>query len=283
MRDHNNPEYRAAWSAVPDVVHAETQLRKLEERRRALGDVLSPDLARRKVFNDATKAVRDGAEFPADIGKRAADAYRGALEAESEVLGLNEAVASLRAHLEYLRTTDGAETALEALGKRLTEFLAEVKRPAADLNGARSAEEAILRGGKAPAAWKTLTDMLGTLRNIRAAQLAILRPLGDGDRLQELRQKGHFEAAGITPDGVPGDTMRALTSGHYDVGYLVYIAELPNVWVPTSFEALEAEDVVDCGVSDDSVIDYSPRVDHVPAHPEPKRHGYERTPDISLK
>ncbi|MEU3608627.1 hypothetical protein AB0E83_24760 [Streptomyces sp. NPDC035033] len=278
-----NPEYRAAWSAVPDVVHAETQLRKLEERRRALGDVPSPDQARRRVFDEAATAVRAGAEFPDDIGTRAADAYRGALEAESEALGLSEGINSLRYHLDYLRTTDGAEMALEALGKRLTEFLAEVKKPAAELGGARSAEEAIQRGGKAPAAWKTLTSMLGTLRNIRQAQLDILRPLGDGYRLKELREKGYFEAAGITLDGVPEDIMRAMTSGYYDVPYLVYLAELPNVWVPTSFEALEAEDAVDCGVSDDYVHDYTPRERIIPAHPEPKRHGFERTPDITLK
>ncbi|MFF9849957.1 hypothetical protein [Streptomyces litmocidini] len=280
---NNNPEFRAAWSAVPDVVHAETQLRKLEERRSALGDVLSPDLARRKVFDDAVAAMRAGAEFPDDIGKRAADAYRGALEAELEALALNEGVWSLRAHLEYLRSTDGAETALEALGKRLTEFLVEVKKPAADLNGARSAEEAIQRGGGAPAAWKTLTDMLGALRNIRQAQFDILRPLGDGHRLQELREKGYFEASGITPDGVPDDIMRAMTSGHYDVNYLVYISSLPNVWVPTSFDALEAEDITDCGVPDDSVVDYTPRERIIPAPLEPVRHGHERNPDISLK
>lgn len=125
--------------------------------------------------------------------------------------------------------------------------------------------------------------MLGALRNIREAQLAILRPLGDGHRLLELRQKGYFEAAGIAPDGVPGDILRAMTSGHYDVNHLVYIADLPNVWVPTSFEALEAEDVVDCGVPDDSVIDYTPRERIIPAHPEPVRHGHERAPALTLK
>ncbi|MFE2012310.1 hypothetical protein [Streptomyces sp. NPDC059491] len=280
---NSNVELRAAWSAVPGVVHAEAQLRKLKERRRACGEVLSPDLARRKVINDAVAATRAGAEFPDDIGKLGADAYRESLEAESEVLALNEAIASISHHLDYLRTTDGAETALEALGRRLAEFLVEVTKPASDLNGARSAEEAIQLGGKAPAAWKTLTEMLGVLRNIRQAQLTILRPLGDGHRLQQLREKGHFEAAGITPDGVPGDIMRAMTSGHYDVPYLVYISSLPNVWVPTSFEALEAEDVIDCGVPDDSVIDYSPRVSHVPDHPAPTRTGAERAPDISLK
>ncbi|MFG2769781.1 hypothetical protein [Streptomyces sp. NPDC048350] len=277
----NNPEYRAAWGAVPDVAHAETQLRKLEERRRALGDVLSPDLARRKVFAEATAAVRAGGEFPDDIGKRAADAYRNALEAESEVLGVAEGVASLRAHLDYLRATDGAETALEALGKRLAEFLAEVKKPAADLKGARSAEEAITVGGKAPEAWRLLTSMLGTLRKIREAQFAILRPLGDGRRLQQLREKGHFEAAGITPDGVPDDILRAMTSGAYDVPYLLYIAELPSAWVPTSFEELEAEDIVDVGVPDDSVIDWSPRVSPIPTPPAPKPTGAERTPELS--
>ncbi|MFD0078981.1 hypothetical protein ACFVIY_42265 [Streptomyces sp. NPDC127166] len=279
----NNPEFRAAWSAVPDVVHAETQLRKLEERRRALGDVLSPDLARRKVFDDAVTAMRGGAEFPDGIGARAADAYRNALEAESEALGLSEGVWSLRAHLEYLRGTDGAEAALEALGRRLAEFLADVRKPATELNGARSTEEAIHIGGKAPAAWKKLTEMLGTLRNIRQAQFDILRPLGDGHRLQELRAKGYFEAAGIALDGVPADILRSMTSGHYDVRYLVCIAALPNAWVPTSFDELEAEDVVDCGVPDDSVIDYTLRVDRIPDPPAPKRTDAERAPDLTLK
>ncbi|AVH95867.1 hypothetical protein C5L38_12925 [Streptomyces sp. WAC00288] len=279
----NNPEFRAAWSAVPTVAHAETQIRKLEERRRALGDVLTPEQARRKVFDEATAAVRDGAEFPADIGRVAADAYRDALEAESEALGLNAALTSMRYHLDYLRVSGGAETALEALGKRLTEFLDEVKKPAAELNGARSAEEAIAVGGKAPEAWRLLTSMLGTLRNIREAQLDILRPLGDGHRLHQLREKGHFEAAGITPDGVPEDIRRAMTSGVYDVPYLVYLSTLPNVWVPTSFEEMEAEDIVDCGVPDDSVVDYTPHEQIIPKPREPVRHGHERSPDITLK
>ncbi|MYV76227.1 hypothetical protein GT352_20160 [Streptomyces sp. SID1046] len=277
---NNNPEFHAAWGAVPDVVHAETQLRKLVERRRALGEVLTPELARRKVFNDATEALRAGAEFPDDIGKRAADAYRSALDAESEALGLSEGITSLRHHLEYLRTTDGAERALEALGTRLAAFLADVNTPAAELNGARSAEEAIAAGGKAPEAWRLLTSMVGTLRNIRAAQFDILRPLGDGHRLQELREKGHFEAAGITPGGVPNDILRAMTTGQYDVPYLVYIAGLPNVWVPTSFEELEAEDVMDVGTPDDSVV-YTPRVSPIPTPPAPQSTGAERTPQLS--
>ena len=55
--------------------------------------------------------------------------------------------------------------------------------------------------------------MLGALRNIRQAQFDILRPPGDGHHLQELREKGDFEAAGITSDGVPDDILRAMTSG----------------------------------------------------------------------
>ncbi|MCX4825115.1 hypothetical protein OG883_35695 [Streptomyces sp. NBC_01142] len=268
---------------MTDVVHAETQLRKLEARRRALGDVLSPDLARRKVVDDAVTAVRAGGEFPSDIGKRAADAYRDALEGESEALALRTAADSLRYHLEYLKTTDGAELALEALGKRLADFLADVKRAAVDLKDARSAERAIEVGGKAPEAWRLLTSMLGTFRNIRAAQFDILKPLGEGQRLQNLREAGHFEVAGLQRDGVPGDILRAMTSGHYDVAYVIYIANLGTAWIPRSFDELEAEDVVDVGVPDDSVIDYTPRVTHVPEPSAPKRTGFERTPDIRLK
>ncbi|MFE2549010.1 hypothetical protein ACFXGI_10750 [Streptomyces sp. NPDC059355] len=280
---NNNPEFRAAWSVVPDVVHAETQLRKLEERLKTLGNVQSPDAARRKVFDDATAALRDGADFPDHIGKRGADAYRDALEASSEAMGLQVGITSIRGHLEYLRISDGAETALEALGKRLKEFLAEVKKPAADLKGARSAEEAIAAGGNAPDAWRLLTSMLGTLRNIRAAQFEILKGLGDGHRLQTLRLKGHFEAAGITPGSVPDDVLHAMTSGQYTVPYLVYISDLPNVWVPTSFEELEAEDIVDAGTPDDSVVDYSPHVTQISPPPAPALTGAEHTPVIALR
>ncbi|MFE6128842.1 hypothetical protein ACFQ6Q_11305 [Streptomyces sp. NPDC056437] len=279
--NRNNPELRAAWAAAPDVAHAEWQLARVEARWTAMGDVQSRDQARRAVIDEATASVRAGGDFPDDIGERAADAYRDALERESEYIALREASTSIRNHLVYLRTTDGAELALEALGKRLKEFLAEAKKVAADLKDARSAEQAIEAGGKAPEAWRLLTSMVGTLRNIREAQHDILRPLADGQRLQALREAGHFEVAGLDRDGVPADILRSMTSGHYDVPYLVYIANLGTAWVPTSFDELEAEDVADAGVPDDSVTDYTPREQHIPAHVQPTRSGYERTPELS--
>jgi hypothetical protein len=264
------------------VTHIETQLRDVLERQRS-HDAQSPNDARRAAINEAVASVRSGETLPKDIGKRAAKAYTDALEGESEGIALYEAAASLRNHLDNLRQADGAELALEALGKRLAEFLADVKATAVDLNGARSAEQAIEFGGKAPEAWRLLTSMVPTLKNIREAQYDILRPLGDGQRLRQLREKGHFEVAGLAPNGVPSDILHSMASGHYDVNYLVYIANIGTAWVPSSFDELEAEDIVDVGAPDDSVIDYRPRVTPIPAPPEPTRHGHERAPDISLK
>ncbi|MFD7461330.1 MULTISPECIES: hypothetical protein [unclassified Streptomyces] len=278
-----NIDYDAAWATVPAVAHCERQLRTLEARKSALFDVPGPDAARRAVIAEAVKATREGAAFPDDIGARAATAYRDALEVESERIALHEAVTSLRHHLDYLRETE-AETALEALGDRLGEFLAEVRKVVPDLKGALSAEEAIEKGGKAPDAWKRLTAMLGRLRSIRDAQYRTLRPLGDGQRLQQLRTAGHFEVAGLQPGDVPADILRAMTSGHYDVPYLVYLANHSDAWVPSSFDALEAEDAPDIGEPDDSVTDSSrwqPRERIISEPPAPKPTGAERTPQLS--
>ncbi|MEU6703047.1 hypothetical protein [Streptomyces wuyuanensis] len=255
-----NTEEKKAWAAVPAVAHIEAQLATLEARRRALGDALGPDMARRKVYDDAARATVEGGDFPADIGKRAAKAYRDSLEAESEALGVRAGIDSLKAHLTYLKTTDGAELALTELGKSLMAFLAEVREHIPALEGARSAEEAIQVGSDATEAWKWLTAAVGRLKVLRAAQWNILRPLGDGQRLRELREKGHLEVAGLKPDDVPRDVLHSMTTGLYDVNYLVYLANIGTAWVPTSFDEVEAEaeDVVDIGVPDDSVID-SPR------------------------
>jgi hypothetical protein len=278
-----NPDYDAAWAAVPAVAHCEHQLRALEARKSALSGVPGPDEARRAVIDEAVKATREGADFPDDLGVKAAAAYREALETESERIALHEAVTSLRYHLDYLRETE-ADTALEALGVRLAEFLADVRKAVPDLNGAMSAEEAIQKGGKAPDAWKSLTAMLGRLRAIREAQYQILRPLGDGQRLRQLREAGHFEVAGLQHGEVPADILRAMTSGLYDVPYLVYLANHSDAWVPSSFEELDAEDVAslpDTGSPDDSLTRWEPREEIIPEPPAPKRTGAERTPELS--
>ncbi|MFF9171738.1 MULTISPECIES: hypothetical protein [unclassified Streptomyces] len=278
-----NIDYDAAWAAAPSVAHCERQLRALEERRAALPSAPSPDEARRAVIDEAVTATREGANFPDDIGAKAAAAYRDALEAESERIALHAATTSLRNHLDYLRTVE-AETALEALGERLAEFLAEVRKVAPDLKGATSAEGAIEVGTRATAAWRTLTGMVGRLRSIREAQLRILRPLGDGPRLRALRELGHFEVSGLRRDEVPANILRAMTSGAYDVPYLVYLASHPGAWVPASFEQLDGEDVTDVGVADDSLTDsvrWQPRETTIPEPPAPKPTGAERTPQLS--
>ncbi|MDX2994104.1 hypothetical protein PV382_15410 [Streptomyces scabiei] len=277
----SNPDYDAAWASVPAVVHCERQLRALEARKSAVFDALGPDQARRAFINEAVKATREGgADFPDDIGAKAAAVYRDALEVESERIALHEATTSLRNHLDYLRETE-AELALEALGERLGEFLANVRKVAPDLKGAMSAEEAVQKGGKAPAAWKYLTEMLGRLRSIRDAQYRTLRPLGDGQRLNQLRQAGHFEVAGLQPGDVPADILRAMTSGQYDVPYLVYLANHSDAWVPGSWDEFEGEDAPDIGTPDAPLGDYMPREEIIPEPPALKLTGAERTPELS--
>ncbi|MET7369223.1 hypothetical protein ABZS61_25870 [Streptomyces sp. NPDC005566] len=224
----------------------------------------------------AIDARRAGADFPDDIGKVVADAYRDALEGESERIALGTAVTYLKNHLDYLRTTE-AETALEALGAQLRDFRAEVP----NLGGARTAEGVIEVGGKAPQAWKTPSAMLGKLRAIRQAQHDTLRPLGDGQRLRQLKDAGHFEVAGLSPGDVPADIVTAMTSGHYTVDYLVYLANIGTAWVPGSFEELEGEESVpDVGIPDGPLRDYTPTETPVPKPPAPERTGAERSPEL---
>ncbi|MEU3297322.1 hypothetical protein ABZ722_33940 [Streptomyces longwoodensis] len=275
-----NIDYERAWATVPAVAHCERQVQDVEARRAALSDTPGPDLARRAVISDAVAATLAGGTLPDDIGERAAAAYRDALTAESERIALHEAATSLRSHLGFLRETE-AETALEALGGILADFLADVRKVIPDLTGATSAEGAIAQGGKAPAAWKTLSDMVGRLRSIREAQYHTLRPLGDGYRLRQLREAGHFEFAGLAPGDVPEDILRAIGRGQYDVPYLIFLANSAKAWVPTSYEALEAEDIVDVGVPDDSFDRWEPREEIIPEPPAPKPTGAERTPQLS--
>ncbi|MGW2709560.1 hypothetical protein ACWC4J_11285 [Streptomyces sp. NPDC001356] len=275
-----NTDYERAWASVPAVAHCERQLKAVQERKDAIFGTPGPDEARREVIGEAVRAMLDGADFPTDIDSKAADAYRAALEAESEYIALYEAENSLRNHLSFLRETE-AETALEELGLILAEFLADVRKTVSDLKGATSAEGAIAQGGKAPAAWKTLSDMVARLRSIREAQYQTLRPLGDGQRLRKLREAGHFELAGLQPGDVPDAITGAIARGHYDVSYLIFLANSAQAWVPTSFEALEAEDAVDVGVPDAPLVEYTPREEIIPEPPAPTPTGAERQPILS--
>jgi hypothetical protein len=278
-----NTEEAAAWSAVPEITHAETALSEMEARVTALGDVASPDEARDQVFASALDAVIGGKPYPKDVGKAASKAYLSALETESEALAVRTVAHGLKAHLTSLKLAN-AGTALEALGARFDGFMAEVRAAVAELDGAQSAEAAVMKGGKASDAWRLLTSMVGHLRAIRTAQYSILRlDAGDGPAVLRLRGKGLFEVRDIDISDVPAGRLRALTEGLYDVPYLLFLAGQDGAWVPGDFEELRAQDTTpEYGVPDGPVRDYSPTVTPIPASPETVRRAHERTPDLQL-
>lgn len=279
-----NSEEAAAWSAVPDITQTEAHLSEMEARSSSLGHVAGPDEARDQVFADVLSDVRDGKPYPKDVAKRAATAYLTALETESEALALRTVVDGLTAHLTALKLAH-ASTALEALGARFDAFLNDVRAAVADLDGAQSAEAAVMKGGKASDAWRLLTSMIGRLIAIREAQYSLLRlDSGDGSAVLRLRRKGLFEVRGIDIDDVPEDRHPALTSGYYDVPYLIFLAGQEGARVPGSFDELRAEDATpDYGVPDGPVRDFTPQEEPIHAYPQPQPTGYERTPDISIR
>ncbi|MFB7291922.1 hypothetical protein [Actinacidiphila glaucinigra] len=158
-------------------------------------------------------------------------------------------------------------------------------RHRANLKGATSAEEAIEVGGKAPEAWKAITSMVGALRNIRDAQYDILRGTGDDARYAQILKTGHGEVRGLNPDDVPERILESMRTRRYDVGYLLYLASIDTAYVPGSFEERdeEATVLVDTGIPDGPLLDYTLAVTAIPTPPAPERHGFEQSPDISLK
>jgi hypothetical protein len=265
-----NTEEAAAWAVIPGIAQTETRLREMEARAAALGHVDGPDAARERVFADALEAMHGGASFPADLGKRAARAYTKALEDESEALGVRTVVRGLKAHVDALKLAN-VQTALEELGERFGALLTDVRAAVADLDGARSGEEAVLKSDAASAAWRRLAAMVGRLSDIRQAQFNLLRlDAGDGSAVVRLRRKGLFEIRGVDVDDVPADRLPALTQGAYDVPYLIFLAGQPDAWLPTSYDELRSEDATpDWGVPD-GFDSFNAEVREYPPSPAPR-------------
>lgn len=204
---------------------------------------------------------------------RATEAHQSAVERQSEGLALWEASRSVREALKRSKE-DNADDALSFLGNRLRDLMAEVKPLAADLGGVVSADGAIAKGGKALDAWRSLTDLLGVLRDIRDAQWRILHPLSiteggsteDGPRWRRLKESGHGEVLGLKPDDVPDWILEAMRTGSYSVPYLAWLANIGTAYVPLSLDEVEGEAVVaeEVGIADGPVKDFSPIVTPIP-------------------
>lgn len=264
---HENPIEAEVYATIPAVTKALDALRAMEERQRSLGYVPTADEAREAIFSEALSTVQEGKPFPADVGKRAAAAWTKGLEAEYDARCTHLAVSRLRYVVDGLKA-DHAEDALAALAVVFDGFMTELRAAVADLDGARSAEAAIARGGKAPGAWRTMTELVGRLTAIRLAQRNIIkRDEPDDTAIRRLRLKGFFEVRTVDLDDVPRDIRQMLQFGGYNVDYLLWLATQDGAYVPRSFEDMESNDVADTGIPDGPVADYNPIVT---PHREPR-------------
>lgn len=260
-----------AWASVPDVVRLEKVKADVDAKKEAFGAYDLPERARDQSIDDAVRAAIESGKWPADAGRKAAKAYREAVERQSAGLALWEAARRLDEAVRCARV-DNAEDALAFLGERLRDFMEEAQAAAADLGGVISADGAIAKGGKALDAWRTLTALLGVLRDIRAAQRSVLVPTGDAGRYGALQRAGHNEVKGMDANNIPDWAADAMRAQEFTVPYLVWLANSGAAWVPTSFSDLEAEAAVaaDVGISDGPVTDLSPMVVPVPDAPAAK-------------
>ncbi|MFF8898105.1 hypothetical protein ACF082_11560 [Streptomyces lydicus] len=272
-----------AWASVPDVVRLEKLKADVDKRREAFGTYEEPDRARAAAIDEVIRDAMASGEWPDDAGEKAAEAHQGAVERQSEGLALYEASRSVREALKRSKE-DNADDALTFLGDRLRDLMTEVKPLAANLGGVVSADGAIAKGGKALDAWKSLTDLLGVYRDIRAAQWEILKPphanesgdLDAGPRFGRAKRSGRAEVAGFAPDNAPDWVVDALSTHSYSVPFLAWLAQMGTAFVPASRDELDAEMVVlEAGevIPDGPLYDMSPMVTPIVPPAQPKREG----------
>jgi hypothetical protein len=259
----------AAWATVPDLARTEENLRAMEARSSTLDGIATAEDARAQVFADVLANLQEGKPYPTDVGKRASQAYLKGLEAESEAMCIHQTVIGLRAIRDGLKATH-TEVALESLSTVFEDFMTEVRAAVADLDGARTAEAAVMKGGKAPDAWRLLAVMVSRLKAIRDAQASILRLDGDSGGVARLRSEGYFEVRGINLDDVPSEHLTALKHGNYDLPYLIFLSTQTGAWVPGSYSEMRTESCIpEWGVPDGHGLPVSSAPREVPI-PKPK-------------
>ncbi|WP_326617160.1 hypothetical protein OG863_07485 [Streptomyces decoyicus] len=192
-----------AWASVPDVVRLEKLKADVDAKKEAFGAYDLPERARAQSIDESVRAAIESGKWPADAERKSAKAYRDAVDRQSSGLALWEAARRLDEAVRHARV-DNAEDALAFLGERLRDFMEEAQAAAVDLGGVISADGAIAKGGKALDAWRTLTALLGVLRDIRAAQRSVLIPTGDAGRYGALQRAGHSEVKDMDASNVPG-------------------------------------------------------------------------------
>ncbi|MFI5995753.1 hypothetical protein ACIBAC_28370 [Streptomyces sp. NPDC051362] len=286
MRASTNPELAAAWATVPDVAKAQERHTEAVRLRRAFQSGLTPEAALSAVQDAAIAALTATGKWPATFAKDAAKAHSEAVVWQAEAVALQRAEDVLKFAAEDIRDVM-APAVLAYLGGRLDEILTAAKSASAALGDVTTAEGAIDAGGDALDAWRRLTCLVTDLRNVRAAQWAVLRSVSFDDDRARLRMwidEGHGEVRGVRLDDVPEHIKAVVRNQSYSIAQLVWLAHSGAAYVPTSVDDLAshvAASVEPLSYTDSGrVADISPIVTPLPAPTPAKVYAHSSTPHL---
>jgi hypothetical protein len=277
-----NPELAAAWEAVPERAAVEAALASVRERKASMKPTVDPESARQAVIGAAVDALCDGEALPKDLGKKAADAFTSALAAQAEWAAVCTAEATLKDRLSYTMDV-WRDDALEALGERLADILADVRAIVARSGRLVDGDAAIAAGPTGLADYEALRKLLVRLSNLRAAQRSILKPLFRDDpqafEMAAAYRAGMDEVTGLRTNPAP-EHIEAVITGKAprDIEYMIWLSECGRAYVPASTSELLAQRfMAEVGTPDSYVHILNPRV--TPARPAAEQPRAPRSTD----
>ncbi|MEU4170443.1 hypothetical protein AB0F46_26650 [Streptomyces sp. NPDC026665] len=271
---------------MPDVATAQERHEEAVRLRRAFPSGATPAQALTAVQDEAIARLTATGKWPANFARDAAKAHAEAVVWEAEAVALRRAEDALMYAAESIRD-DMAPDVLAHLGGRLDEILTSAREASAALGDVTTAEQAIDAGGDALDAWRRLTGLVADLRNVRAAQWAVLNGVTYADdqaRMRNWMADGHGEVRGVRLDDIPAHVRAAVRNQGYEIAQLVWLAHSGAAYVPTSYDDLEAHvmaatepvSYTDTG----RLADFSPDVNPLPAPTPAKVYAHSNMPLI---
>ncbi|MFF4672121.1 hypothetical protein ACFY1C_20025 [Streptomyces sp. NPDC001279] len=263
-------ELTAAYAAVPEIAAAETRLTEAKRLVTEAPEAVAPEAAREAVIAEAVAAFVDSGTFPADVGRRAEEAFRDAEATGQEIVARKRAVTGAEWAL-YSALTDHAGAVLSHLAGRLADLLESAREAFAALGGVNSAEDAIAAGDEATSAWATLRTVVRDVGSVRDAQWTVLRgPRAPGGGVsdwagRQWRRKGFGHVKSQHPDEMPDDVRSAAVDGSATLEYVRWLLDSGSAYVPLSLEELAAD------VADLTPVDVGPVTDLSPMELPPEK------------
>lgn len=236
-----NPALEAAHRAVPEIAEWYYRKQRVAQLVRDVPAVDSPEAEARKVADEALAEFLETGTWPADVDEQAQAAYMRAAGAQAVRTRLLEANQEYThpSTLTTLREIHRPEI-LAALGSQLDDLLTQVRKHTSDLGAVRTADEALTTGGKTAEAYTKLRALVPALADIRAAQWDALKMgelTGVSSLFQRAKDSGFGDVQGVNDD-TPAEQFLAMQEQRYDVGHLVWLAQIGTAYVPEDVETV---------------------------------------------